>query len=96
MLLRECTRPGLGIMHNRFMEVVMPLIDESAIQKSFATLPVAWFQSGDTVLGAGTRTGRLLIFKKGAVAVTKGKNCTPALSCSFSSSKLIELMFGPA
>ena len=49
----------------------MPLINESAIQKSFATLPVAWFQPGDIVLGAGLRTGRLLILKKGAVAVTK-------------------------
>src|SRR5437588_10987171 len=59
-------------MHNRVVEGVMPLIDETAIQQSFATLPVAWFQAGDTVLGAGTRTGRLLILKKGAVAVTKG------------------------
>jgi CRP-like cAMP-binding protein len=43
----------------------------SVVQKSFATLPVAWFQPGDIVLGAGLRTGRLLILKKGAVAVTK-------------------------
>jgi CRP/FNR family transcriptional regulator, cyclic AMP receptor protein len=49
----------------------MPLIPESAIQKSFAALPVARFQAGETVLGAGTRTGRLMILKKGAVAVIK-------------------------
>ena len=50
----------------------MPLIPESAVfQKRFAALPVARFQAGDTVLGAGGRTGRLLILKKGAVAVIK-------------------------
>jgi CRP/FNR family transcriptional regulator, cyclic AMP receptor protein len=49
----------------------MPLIPESAIQKSFAALPVARFQAGETVLGAGTRTGRLMILKQGAVAVIK-------------------------
>jgi len=49
----------------------MPLVSESAIQKSFATLPIARFHTGDTVFGAGTKTGRLLILKKGAVAVVK-------------------------
>jgi CRP/FNR family transcriptional regulator, cyclic AMP receptor protein len=47
----------------------MPLIPDGAVfQKSFATLPVAWFQTGETVLAAGSRTGRLMILKKGTVA----------------------------
>jgi CRP-like cAMP-binding protein len=52
-------------------ERAMPLIPESAVQKSFAALPVAEFRAGETVLGAGTRTGRLMILKQGAVAVIK-------------------------
>jgi CRP/FNR family transcriptional regulator, cyclic AMP receptor protein len=48
----------------------MPLIPEN-FQNSFAALPVASFQAGETVLRAGSRTGRLLILKKGAVAVVK-------------------------
>jgi len=50
----------------------MPLIsDSAAFQKSFATLPVVSFQAGETVFLAGSRTGRLLILKKGSVAVAK-------------------------
>jgi CRP-like cAMP-binding protein len=45
--------------------------DSAAFQSTFATLPVASFQTGETVLAAGSRTGRLLILKKGAVAVIK-------------------------
>ena len=50
----------------------MPLIPDSAVfQKSFAALPVASFQAGETVFLAGSRTGRLMILKKGAVAIVK-------------------------
>jgi CRP/FNR family transcriptional regulator, cyclic AMP receptor protein len=50
----------------------VPLIPNSAaFEKSFATLPVASFQAGETVFLAGSRTGRLLILKTGAVAVIK-------------------------
>src|SRR5215469_8319562 len=48
----------------------MPLIPEN-FQNSFAALPIASFQAGETVLRAGSRTGRLLILKKGAVSVVK-------------------------
>jgi CRP-like cAMP-binding protein len=34
-------------------------------------MPLATYQPGETVLAAGTKTGRLLILKKGAVAVEK-------------------------
>jgi CRP/FNR family transcriptional regulator, cyclic AMP receptor protein len=50
----------------------VPLIPNSAaFEKSFATLPTASFHAGETVFLAGSRTGRLLILKKGAVAVIK-------------------------
>jgi CRP/FNR family transcriptional regulator, cyclic AMP receptor protein len=50
----------------------MPLIPDSAVfQKNFAALPVASFQTGETVLAAGSTTGRLMILKKGTVAVVK-------------------------
>jgi CRP/FNR family transcriptional regulator, cyclic AMP receptor protein len=50
----------------------MPMIpDSSAFQKSFADLPVTLFQTGEVVFRAGTRTGRLMILKKGKVAVAK-------------------------
>jgi hypothetical protein len=50
----------------------VPLIpDSAAFEKSFATLPTASFQAGETVFLAGSRTGRLLILKKGAVVVIK-------------------------
>jgi CRP/FNR family transcriptional regulator, cyclic AMP receptor protein len=45
--------------------------DSAEFQRNFATLPVASFQTGQTVLAAGSRTGRLMILKKGNVAVVK-------------------------
>ena len=48
----------------------MPLIP-SVFQKKLATFPLATYQPGETVLSAGTTTGRLLILKEGAVAVLK-------------------------
>ena len=41
-------------------------------QKSLAALPLATYQPGETLLTAGSKTGILLILKKGAVAVIKG------------------------
>ena len=35
------------------------------------TLPLATYQAGETVLTAGTKTGRLLILRKGAVTIEK-------------------------
>ena len=45
--------------------------DIAALQKTFDALPLATFQAGETVLAAGSRTGRLLILKQGAVAIVK-------------------------
>jgi CRP/FNR family cyclic AMP-dependent transcriptional regulator len=43
--------------------------DMSAFQKSVATLPLATFRPNETVLAAGSKTGRLFILKQGAVAI---------------------------
>ena len=49
-----------------------PLIPDMAVfQRRFATLPLATYQAGETVLSAASTTGRLLILKEGAVAVIK-------------------------
>jgi CRP/FNR family transcriptional regulator, cyclic AMP receptor protein len=42
-----------------------------AWRKSLAALPLATYRAGETVLQEGTKTGRLLILKTGAVAVLK-------------------------
>ena len=43
----------------------------TAVHELFASYPLATYQAGETVLTAGTTTGRLLILKKGAVTVEK-------------------------
>jgi CRP/FNR family transcriptional regulator, cyclic AMP receptor protein len=49
-----------------------PLIPDSVVvQKRLGALPLVTYQAGENVLTAGSRTGRLLILKKGAVAVVK-------------------------
>ena len=49
---------------------VLPLIpDTTALQESLAYLPLATYEPGETVLAAGSKTGRLLFLKDGAVAV---------------------------
>jgi CRP/FNR family transcriptional regulator, cyclic AMP receptor protein len=50
----------------------MPLIPDTAVfQKRLAALPLAIYQAGETVLSAGSTTGRLLILREGAVAVVR-------------------------
>ena len=50
----------------------MHLIPDIAVfQKKLATLPLATYQAGETVLSAASTTGQLLILKEGAVAVSK-------------------------
>ncbi len=50
----------------------MTLIPDTAVfQKSLAALPLATYQPGETLLTAGSKTGLLLILKKGAVAIIK-------------------------
>ncbi len=50
----------------------MPLIlDQAAFQNSLASLPLVSYQPGETVIANGSRTGRLLILRKGTVAIVK-------------------------
>jgi CRP/FNR family transcriptional regulator, cyclic AMP receptor protein len=50
----------------------MNLIPDIAVfQKRLGALPLATYTAGETVLVAGSRTGRLLILKKGAVTIVK-------------------------
>src|SRR6266849_273917 len=52
--------------------IAMSLIPDTVVfQKRLATLPLATYQAGETVFAAGSRTGRLLILRKGAVAIVK-------------------------
>ena len=50
----------------------MPAIpDTAAFQKTLAALPLVTYQAGKTVFDAGSKTGRLLILRSGAVAIVK-------------------------
>ena len=47
--------------------------DPQVWQKRLAALPLKSFDAGETVFAEGTKTGRLLILKSGAVAIFKGE-----------------------
>ena len=50
----------------------MPLIlDPAVFQTRLAALPVVTYQVGETVLAAGTTSGRMLVLKTGAVEVVR-------------------------
>jgi CRP/FNR family transcriptional regulator, cyclic AMP receptor protein len=52
--------------------LAMTLIqDPEAWQKRLAALPLASYGAGETVFAEGTKTGRLLVLKSGAVSVVK-------------------------
>ena len=59
----------------RPFQVVKPHWDRSGeeptYQNSIAALPLVTYQAGETVIADGSRTGRVLILKKGAVAIIK-------------------------
>ena len=49
----------------------MPLISNIVVLRRITALPLATYHAGETVLAAGTTTGRLLILRKGAVTIEK-------------------------
>jgi hypothetical protein len=46
--------------------------DPEVWRARLAALPLATYEAGETVFAEGTKTGRLLILKSGAVAIVKG------------------------
>jgi len=48
-----------------------PIHDADDWQRRLAALPLASYEAGETVFAEGTKTGRLLILKSGAVCVSK-------------------------
>ncbi len=46
-------------------------LEGAAFDKILAALPLASYRAGETVLNAGSKTGRLLILKRGAVVILK-------------------------
>lgn len=48
-----------------------PGLDGAAFAKLLALLPLAYYRAGETVLTAGSKSGRLLILNSGAVVVLK-------------------------
>jgi CRP/FNR family transcriptional regulator, cyclic AMP receptor protein len=68
--------PGVTIIarrpRNGAPSMAAPLIPNiAAFHKKLDGFPIATYQAGETVFPAGSTTGRLLILKKGAVAVLK-------------------------
>jgi CRP/FNR family transcriptional regulator, cyclic AMP receptor protein len=45
--------------------------DQTTLQKNLSSLPVVTYQAGEVVIADGSRTGRLLILRKGSVAILK-------------------------
>src|SRR6516164_11609481 len=54
--------------HHRAMALIP---DKDTFKNSLATLPLVTYQPGETVIADGSRTGRLLILRKGSVAIVK-------------------------
>jgi CRP-like cAMP-binding protein len=50
---------------------MLHIADKAAFQNSLAELPLVTYQPGETVIVDGSKTGRLLILKKGTVAIVK-------------------------
>ena len=47
------------------------VVSNDAFEKIVAVLPLSTYRAGETVLAAGSKSGRLLILKRGAVVVLK-------------------------
>src|ERR1700747_2805628 len=53
-------------------ECAMPIIpDRASFENSLASLAVVTYQPGEVVIADGSKTGRLLVLKKGTVAIEK-------------------------
>src|SRR5262249_4410647 len=74
-LASRCNRESGKVVpetRNGAPSMPMPLIPNiSVFRRKLADFPIATYQAGETVIAAGSTTGRLLILKKGVVAVLK-------------------------
>src|SRR6516162_1805039 len=50
---------------------MLHILDEAILQNSLASLPLVTYQPGETVIVEGSKTDRLLILRKGSVAIVK-------------------------
>jgi CRP/FNR family transcriptional regulator, cyclic AMP receptor protein len=50
------------------------ILDKAAFQDTLASLPVLTYDAGETVIADGSRTGKLLILKTGAVVIVKDRS----------------------
>ena len=50
---------------------MVPIVDASALKKKLAALPIRTYQPGDCVFASGSKTGQLLVLRKGVVAILK-------------------------
>jgi CRP/FNR family transcriptional regulator, cyclic AMP receptor protein len=65
------TNAEKAIHHASPLNSEEPVPAKPVPENSIAALPLVTYQAGETVIADGTRTGRLFILKKGAVAIVK-------------------------
>lgn len=63
--------PGQCLRQRLECEQCLLSLTRPPSKKNFAALPLSTYQAGETVIADGSRTGRLLILKKGTVAIVK-------------------------
>jgi CRP-like cAMP-binding protein len=61
----------MGLKANGASDMAL-IHDHEAWQSKLAALPLASYEAGETVFAEGTKTGRLMILKSGAVGIFKG------------------------
>jgi len=60
-----------GVAIGRSMMEKAQVANGTAFETFLAVLPLATYREGETILNAGSKTGRLFILKSGAVAILK-------------------------
>jgi CRP/FNR family cyclic AMP-dependent transcriptional regulator len=67
----RCCLCGTGVALGHLMMGNDQSANSAAFEKFLTALPLATYRAGETILLAGSKTGRLLILKSGAVAILK-------------------------
>jgi CRP/FNR family cyclic AMP-dependent transcriptional regulator len=63
--------PGQSEAQIQYQSSEFAVASDQGFGKILASLPLTTFRAGDTVLSAGTKSGRLLVLKSGAVTILK-------------------------